>query len=735
MTPRCSAALRFFYRFAGHGTVPYGDHRGEGGLGSNGKDGMIAAAMQVAAHATTGDPSIYQAARDYLSMSTLKSYPAMAVGHADNGRGDGMWRGTAASYLRNEKPDDYRAMMDRITWWYDLSRFHHGGIGIATVPGHNDPGSGAGNALTYTAHLKNLRIHGAPKSKYAVDVKLPDHLWGRPADRKFLSIEHHPKFAEFGPEMPPYRIQNMLGNAYNNADTSDVPRKVLLQNLYHHRYMFRAQSAKALVKAGDLKTIEQLLTDDDPRLRRTALDGINDWRYWFAMGKGPIKPEQFTPGMIDAITAMLTDPDEALYVIEGALFAMHNMPAEVIQKHLDRIMPWTTHEEWWLRQGAFMALHGLSKDEAKYLKVLPTIMQMVVDEYHTQPRGGMHWQLKRTLKQAGADSEIGQIILTGMVTAASESEIKPGLRQREGAWNVLNSIRIALENEPNTAGDLAARLGRRLGNLDTGSLIEILDAGGSGHNGFYPMLAKLKGEAKQKLTDTLYNTYLPVMIQRLKQEPGTNLSLIDTVLKLKQLKQDVDGWEVIGKTAPAEREWRYVSLDPATEAEQKHPRERKRFRDITLPAKYDGWFKPGFDAGGWKTGKAPIGIGEYKKGNTHFPAQSAWGDGEFLLARTTFEVDTLDYDIYRLRVMSNQGYHVYLNGKKIHTYIWWKDDPRYWKLEMSADEGKLLKKGTNTLAVYTNVEFPSVMKPHRWKQEKLGQIDAYIEGLRKSDLY
>jgi hypothetical protein len=42
-------ALRFFYRFAGHGTVAYGDHRGEGGLGSNGKDGMIAAAMQIAA--------------------------------------------------------------------------------------------------------------------------------------------------------------------------------------------------------------------------------------------------------------------------------------------------------------------------------------------------------------------------------------------------------------------------------------------------------------------------------------------------------------------------------------------------------------------------------------------------------------------------------------------------------------------------------------------------------------
>ena len=38
--------LRFFYRFTGHGTVPYGNDRAEGGLGSNGKDSMLAAASR-----------------------------------------------------------------------------------------------------------------------------------------------------------------------------------------------------------------------------------------------------------------------------------------------------------------------------------------------------------------------------------------------------------------------------------------------------------------------------------------------------------------------------------------------------------------------------------------------------------------------------------------------------------------------------------------------------------------
>ena len=80
-------SLRFFYRFVGHGTVPYGDHRGEGGLGSNGKDGMIAAAMQIAAGAS-GDATAYQKASKYLALSTIESYASMICGHADNGRGD-----------------------------------------------------------------------------------------------------------------------------------------------------------------------------------------------------------------------------------------------------------------------------------------------------------------------------------------------------------------------------------------------------------------------------------------------------------------------------------------------------------------------------------------------------------------------------------------------------------------------------------------------------------------------
>ena len=84
-------ALRHFYRFAGHGGVAYGDHRAEGGFGSNGKDGMIAAAMQIASGAQ-GDTTIYQQAAKSLAMTMIDSYPGLAMGHGDEGRGDGIWQ-------------------------------------------------------------------------------------------------------------------------------------------------------------------------------------------------------------------------------------------------------------------------------------------------------------------------------------------------------------------------------------------------------------------------------------------------------------------------------------------------------------------------------------------------------------------------------------------------------------------------------------------------------------------
>ena len=83
-----------------------------------------------------------------------------------------------------------------------------------------------------------------------------------------------------------------------SADLKTIPRNYLLKNIYHRNYTFRSQAAKALLATGHIKDLETLLSHKDPRIRRAALNGILDWRYYFAVGKKPLQEKDYTPAMI-----------------------------------------------------------------------------------------------------------------------------------------------------------------------------------------------------------------------------------------------------------------------------------------------------------------------------------------------------------------------------------------------------------------------------------------------------
>ena len=187
-------------------------------------------------------------------------------------------------------------------------------------------------------------------------------------------------------------------------------------------------------------------------------------------------------------------------------------------------------------------------------------------------------------------------------------------------------------------------------------------------------------------------------------------------------------WKPIGKPLPAERTWRFMTIDPTQKKDKLERYDDRRFRDIALPAGAENWYMPDFDDSQWTAGKAPIGKGTWKHSGIKvdkFP--SAWGTGEFLLMRTTFDVEELNYDSYRISILARQGFHVYLNGQKIHTYIWWADNPRYRSIVLEEEQIQYLKKGTNVLAVYANDQYDLNSPEH------YGAIDAQIEGITKAD--
>jgi hypothetical protein len=533
-------SLRFFYRFAGHGSVPYGDHRGEGGLGSNGKDGMVAAAMLIAEGAS-GDVTIYKKASKQLTLGIIDSYSTMVLGHADHGRGDGIWRGITTSYLMTEKPALFRQSMDRLTWWHDLSREPGGSIGIATLGfmhdspiGHSGPGMG----LSYTAPLRKLRITGAPKTKFSQKYTLPENLWGTEADLAFLSLEHNPKYLEYGPEDPVHVPFFALGNAYDRPekDIQTLPREVILKNVYHRQYMIRTQAGKALRATGAYDELEKLLQDPDPRVRRAALDGLSDYQYWFGLGNNGIPTEKFSPAMVKSITKMLADPKESWWVVVGALSAFKFATAEDIQQNYKLIEPWTKHSDWWLRDAAFSALTGLQKDDALYVKILPTLLTMATSEYHTMPREWMMNHLNAALQQKKPESDAGKLILAALRKAVDTSEIKSDFGV--SAWNVMETLKLSLQNDPTLAPALATALHLRFSDLKTGHIVGIVESPG----GFSAVLEKLDSKQREELNDILFKVYRPELIKRFKAqdyEEGHQSATVSAIVNLTKLKEKV----------------------------------------------------------------------------------------------------------------------------------------------------------------------------------------------------
>ena len=187
-------------------------------------------------------------------------------------------------------------------------------------------------------------------------------------------------------------------------------------------------------------------------------------------------------------------------------------------------------------------------------------------------------------------------------------------------------------------------------------------------------------------------------------------------------------WKSVGKPLPEERIWRFATIDPTEKKDKMEKYDARRFRDITLPDGMENWHIPDFDDSKWTSGKAPIGKGVWDHSGIKldkFP--STWGDGEFLLMRTTFEVEDLNCDSYRIAVLARQGFHVYLNGQKIHTYIWWQDKPQYGSIVLEEEQLKHLKKGKNVLAVYANDQYDLESPAH------YAAIDVWIEGITKAD--
>ncbi|MHC5057996.1 MAG: sialate O-acetylesterase, partial [Planctomycetota bacterium] len=192
--------------------------------------------------------------------------------------------------------------------------------------------------------------------------------------------------------------------------------------------------------------------------------------------------------------------------------------------------------------------------------------------------------------------------------------------------------------------------------------------------------------------------------------------------RLDRAAQPFPGWRAIGTPAPEERTWRYTSFDVRKESEKMPRSEGKRFRDVALPPGTEKWYAPEFDGSGWRRGRAPIGTGVWKRHRITVKNNSDCGDGEFLLMRTAFDLDAIDCESYRLSILARQGFHVYLNGHRIHTYIWWKNEPYYRAIVLGENETKHLRKGASRSN--WKFQYPSITAA--WLKALRGRVERRI---------
>ncbi len=148
----------------------------------------------------------------------------------------------------------------------------------------------------------------------------------------------------------------------------------------------------------------------------------------------------------------------------------------------------------------------------------------------------------------------------------------------------------------------------------------------------------------------------------------------------------------IGQPLPTERTWRFVTVDATT---RKTKCKNSPIEDsVTSRCRRNGELvlarlrRQPMD-----NGKSSHWQGDLERQRNHVgEILFNVGQEEFLLMRSTFEIDNLNYDSYRLAILARQGFHVYLNGHKIHTYIWWQDKPQCRSIVLDQEQTQHLKK-------------------------------------------
>ena len=360
--------LRYFYRFAGFGGVPYGDQRPGGGAATNGKSGMAGVGFSLL------PDKCYQMAGWQYGMEQADSAFGFEGGHTGN-MTNVLWRGLCAVHVPQDMEDHYRKHMDSLRWYYELCRLPRGGFQLLpTKAGEARYATsewGMCIALTYTAPWRTLRITGAPPTKFSkvkpvgeVMPKAPEFLTPRHAegykDSDFQDLETIVMTLKWDARNPFYKPRKSPEEPLVQREPSEKlpPIEYIARHMRHYNPVVRSQASCAIGYYGDaaIGEIDKALRSTDARVRRAGLEGLTGYHTFF-MQKSPFT---YTHAGIEKVVplliAILQNPKSDMWEIDGALWAISNAAPETIAKHLPLLTKFLKDDEWWVHSAAMVAI-------------------------------------------------------------------------------------------------------------------------------------------------------------------------------------------------------------------------------------------------------------------------------------------------------------------------------------------------------------------------------------------
>ncbi len=608
-------SLRNFYRYAGRGSLGYGDGFPETYFIDNGKTSALAYTMAAAVSLIPdGENSVYAGARDISAMRGFYGSSYMNVGHTGGGIGEA-WRGAAMGYLYDKEPEMYRGFMDGRRWHLELSRRFDGSIGILDGSSRYDRPDSWGRmvALQYTFPRKTLQISGAPNTKHSHTHTLPERPWGTAADDDFCQTGPAAlpdgTIPAFDNTLEGGTIGGIEESLWRMRDDGGIPADVVFTYGHHPEHEVRREIFGFYRPSERVDAIAQMLTHDDARVRRTALTGIHHVH----KGTHTLPPEMLTEEMVERVVEMINDDQESWWVVENALRVLSILPEETVAPHLDRLLLWLRHDEWWLQFAAITALTPLAANERYADRILPVVGEVIVSNTHAQLLNAVQ---QLASKLAGADSEEVRDAAWRMLARAyrefpARAEPPAG---EQAHWELTNdlashfptismrSIAYALRPFPSGYAQLLKLARDRQPHMLADYMTWVRGMNFSGRS------PEVRQEMEALVRDLIIPDYVGRHYEALNRGAGevTGEPLAGLAELYATIGEEQYRWRDFGPGRDR-MEFHYYSFDPVEERVWQPG--QVRHRNVTVPAGMEAWHQPAFDPAqaGWQTGLAPFG--------------------------------------------------------------------------------------------------------------------------------